>query len=161
MKITTQTFWQFSLANYQIEQVQTTLLSAQGSHNLNVNLALFCLFLNQQKVYLTEEQLIQLNFELTEFNNQFTGHLRALRLEFKAAQPKLLQYDKLRKLLLDAELLLEQQEQDLLVGLFNQYSDFSALHSDNLTLYQDLLSGKKSKANNSTLKLSDLNQYIH
>ena len=161
MTIATDDFWRFSLKLYQIEQVKNTLLSAQDNFALNVNLALFCLYLNQQDLYLTDQQMAQLKNELDQFSQQFTGKLRALRLQFRQQQKQLQQYDELKQSLLKAELILEQQEQNLLCSVVAKWQTFSNENSDNLATYNEQLLGQTPQIHNSTLKLSDLNQYIH
>lgn len=161
MTIATDDFWHFSLKLYQIEQVKDTLLQAQDKLGLNVNLALFCLYLNQQGIFSTTEQMAQLATELNAFNQEFTQKLRALRLDFRIKQQQLDSYEEIKKALLTAELLLEQQEQKLIVNIAEQWQTFSGEHCDNLMLYQSLLASQKIEKTKSTLKLSDLNQYIH
>lgn len=160
MSFTALDFWNFSIDIYRKNEIQHTLLDAQSRHGLNVNLALFCLFLNKQNIYLTGEQLSQLNQQLALFNLEFTSPLRELRLNFKARQSKLNNYQEIRETLLTTELLLEQQEQMLLVQGLAEFNQFDSVSNDNLQLYQTLLSTQNSLDNKSTLNLSDLNQYI-
>lgn len=160
MSFTALDFWNFSIDIYRLNEIQQTLLDAQNKHSLNVNLALFCLFLNKHNIYLTEEQLSQLNHDLALFNHEFTSRLRELRQSFKANQDKLNSYQEIREALLKTELMLEQQEQTLLVQRFSEFSQLDAGQNDNLQLYQALLSTQNSLNNKSTLNLSDLNQYI-
>lgn len=160
MPVSTQQFWNFSIDAYQINEVQSALLVAQDTFGLNVNLALFCLFLNKQNIYLTNEQLSQLNQVIVTFSFAFTGQVRSLRRDFKAKQDQIDRYPELRQSLLKAELLLEQQEQAILLLTFNEFHQFTHHHRDNLSLYQSLLMEQNSVENFSLLKLSDLNQYI-
>lgn len=160
MTITTDAFWHFSLAIYQNKPAQQLLLASQDHLCVNINLALFCLYLNQQKVYLNEKQLHSLDQELLSFSQEFTQTLRALRVDFKQQQSRLTQYNKLREHLLNAELILEQQEQTILVSHFQTFSESCLSPVDNLQLYQSYLACQDSSNFNSTLKISDLNQYI-
>lgn len=160
MSLSTQDFWIFSIDVYQINEVQSVLLNAQNSLGLNVNLALFCMFLNKQNIYLTAEQLSQLNQPLVTFNSDFTRPIRDLRQAFKAKQEQVDNYSELRQSMLTTELLLEQQEQAILIRTFNEFLKFSHQHQDNAELYQSLLMKQKTSSNFSLLKLSDLNQYI-
>lgn len=160
MSITTQDFWQFSLDIYQIETLQMALLNAQDNQGLNVNLALFCLFLNKRGVYLTLTQVSQLDKALTSFSAKFTKPLRQLRQTFKAQQHQLDNYLDVRQAMLKTELLLEQQEQNLLVQTLSTLHLSSCSSQDNLALYQDLLSTQNTTFEGAELNLSDLNQYI-
>lgn len=160
MSFTALDFWNFSTDIYRTKEIQQTLLNAQNRHGLNVNLALFCLFLNKHNIYLTAEQLSLLNHRLVSFNTEFTSPLRKLRQSFKTRQSKLDNYQEIRKAMLKTELLLEQQEQKTLVKGFFEFTQCNIEQNDNLQLYQALLSTQNGLNNNSTLKLSDLNQYI-
>lgn len=160
MSFTALDFWNFSIEIYRTSEIQQTLLDAQNRHGLNVNLALFCLFLNKHNIYLTEEQLSQLNQQLALFNGEFTSRLRELRQNFKASQSKLNNYQEIREALLKTELLLEQQEQMILVQSFSEFNLLDGAQNDNVQLYQALLSTQSNLNNKSTMNLSDLNQYI-
>ncbi len=161
MTIATDDFWHFSLKVYEITEVKDTLLYAQDNSGLNVNLGLFCLYLNQQSIFLTNQQMQQLVAKLDEFSSKFTKELRALRFGFRDRQQQLSNYEQIKKALLKAELLLEQQEQELLVNTAKQWLTFDPNNQDNLALYLSLLPAQKSEKTNSTLKISDLNQYIY
>ena len=161
MTIATDDFWHFSLKAYEITQVKDTLLYAQDNLGLNVNLGLFCLYLNQQNIFLTKQQMQELVAKLDEFSSTFTKELRALRFDFRTKQQELSHYEQIKKALLKAELLLEQQEQELLVNTTNKWQIFKCENQNNLALYQSLLPIQTSGHNNLTLQISDLNQYIH
>lgn len=160
MPITTQDFWQFSIDIYQIETLQMALLNAQDNQGLNVNLALFCLFLNKRGIYLTLAQVSQLDKALTSFSAKFTKPLRQLRQTFKTHQHQLDNYLDVRQAMLKAELQLEQQEQNLLVQTLSTFHLPPCSSNDNLALYQDLLNTQKTISEGPELNLSDLNQYI-
>jgi len=172
--ISLSSFWQFSLTFYKNEFVQSTLIYFQNEYNANVNLALLCAMLNKHKVYLTEFQLLTLQQTVSDFSNQFTQPLRALRSTYKIKQDKITEYSQLRKKLLDAELLFEQQEQAILITELTQIiSDYALIdnvlinnvNTDNLALYEALLykqelSANKPHSSNQNAKLTDLNQHL-
>ena len=160
MSTSSQAFWNFSLDVYQICEVQTALLDAQHTHGLNVNLALFCLFLNKQNIYLTEQQIIELNKPLVVFNSEFTNKVRELRNFFKTKQALLGDYTQLRQSMLKAELILEQQEQQILTSTYATFDQFSHQQTDNISIYQSILLAQNTSPAKPALKLSDLNQYI-
>ena len=161
LNLSAQNFWQFSLALYQHNNVQSLLLNLQDEVGLNVNLALFCAFLNKQNLYLNQHQIEQLHSAVQQFNHSFTSPLRQLRSSFKLQSNQLNNYDSLRQHLLNAELILEQQEQQVLIDSANQIQQISPTHANNLQLYQQLISTQSKAKSNSLHKLSDLNQYIH
>ena len=172
--ITVSSFWQFSLTLYKNQLVQSTLIEFQDEVNGNVNLALLCAMLNQYNVNLSESQLLSLQKVVSDFSNQFTQPLRALRIHYKAKQDDINEYSKLKGKLLDAELLFEQQEQAILITELTKYMTNNALidnaNIDNLALYETLLYKEESdskmpnihntQSSSQLVKLTDLNQYL-
>lgn len=110
---TEQQLWQFSLALY--PKVQPLCLQWQDNFGLNVNLLLLLCYLEQQQLSLTSQQLLQLAAELDSFSRQFTRPLRTLRRNSSGASLAANQQQHLKQTLLQAELSLEQLEQQLLL----------------------------------------------
>ncbi|MDX1677044.1 TIGR02444 family protein [Arsukibacterium sp.] len=110
---TAQQLWQFSLALY--PQVQPLCLAWQDNFGVNINLLLLLCYLEQQQLSLTHQQLLQLTAELEQFSSQFTQPLRALRRKSSSASLSTSQQQHLKQALLQAELKLEQLEQQLLL----------------------------------------------
>lgn len=108
-----QQFWQFSLALY--PKVQPLCLAWQDSFGVNVNLLLLLCYLEQQQLSLTSQQLQHLAAKLNNFSRQFTQPLRALRRNSSSASLAKAQQQYLKQALLQAELSLEQLEQQLLL----------------------------------------------
>jgi uncharacterized protein (TIGR02444 family) len=166
--ITVSSFWQFSLTLYKNQLLESTLIEFQNKVNGNVNLALLCAMLNQHKLFLTQYQLHALHQSVTDFSKKFTQPLRTLRQTYKSNKGKINEYSQLRQSLLDAELLFEQQEQEILVTELTQIISHHVLiytsNSDNLALYEKLIidnfSNKNTQELNLTTKLTDLNQYL-
>ncbi|MBV2130849.1 TIGR02444 family protein [Arsukibacterium indicum] len=105
--------WQFSLALY--PKVQSLCLQWQDNFGVNINLLLLLCYLEQQQLSLTHQQLLQLTAELEQFSSQFTKPLRALRRKSSSASLSTSQQQQLKQSLLQAELKLEQLEQQLLL----------------------------------------------
>jgi uncharacterized protein (TIGR02444 family) len=172
--ITLSSFWQFSLTLYKNDLVQSTLLTWQNDVNANVNLVLLCAMLNQQKITLTQSQIMAQHTKVSDFSNQYTKPLRALRHRYKEDMDSIEGYPTIRQKLLDAELIFEQQEQSLLLGILTQWLAEQTEHTppefhDNLNLYQNgLIQNALTKTKSSAIdfnighmvKLTDLNQYL-
>lgn len=107
------TLWQFSLALY--PKMQSLCLDWQDRFGLNVNLLLLLCYLEQQQLSLTSQQLQQLAAKLNNFSRQFTQPLRTLRRSSSSASLAATQQQHLKQTLLQAELSLEQLEQQLLL----------------------------------------------
>ena len=165
--ITLSSFWQFSLALYKNDLVQSALITWQNDVNANVNLALLCAMLNQQKIALPQAELMALHTKVSDFSNDYTKPLRALRQRYKEDMDTIEGYPAIRQKLLDAELIFEQQEQSLLLSELSQ-SQKNKLHSvieepdniDNLALYQTHLIEQSELTSLPKVKLTDLNQYL-
>ena len=89
-------FWDFSIGIYQQTKVQDLLLQGQEQLQANVNLSLFCLWLNQQQVALSREQLFMLHSSVNHFGVTFTKPLRTLRRSFKNQQELLTNYTQVK-----------------------------------------------------------------
>lgn len=118
--ITTEQFWQFSLAHYQLPNVQETLLAWQNEFGANVNLALLCVYLNESKQSLSSEDISTLHNKVIEFDRLYTRPLRELRKMYKTNQSALVHYKTIRQSLLSAELELEKQQQAILIENCNR-----------------------------------------
>jgi len=139
LSISTEALWQFSLAVY--PQRQDELLHWQDAHEANVNLALLCLYLDRRAVALSSEQIAALNRLVQIFSSTHTAQIRKCRRHMKEHKAALIQYKQIRERLLQAEMLLEQQEQRLLLDFFNQnIASISTAQGDNNWFqYQQLL----------------------
>ena len=137
--------WQFSITTYQQVDIQQELLGWQNSYDGNVNLALFCMYCDDLSIKISDKEIQYLHQQVSQFSIQFTQAIRVTREHFKQQKALLNQYDDIRHHLLEAELILEQQEQGLLCTLMSrdeaEFSDTnSASESDNNWLrYQGFL----------------------
>jgi len=162
-----QSFWQFSLQVYKQPEVAQLLIESQDEIGSNVNLVLLCLWLEQQQQrVLSEQQLTQLHHKVMAFSREFTHPLRQLRRDFKQSKSDLHDYPSVRKKLLEAELLLEQQEQKLLLDVVEEIGvveeDDSLQLSDNVLRYQAyLLKQAEIQTTDINSDLSKLNQYVN
>ncbi len=134
--------WQFSITSYQQIELQNELLGWQNSYDGNVNLALFCLYCDDLSIQISDQEMELLHQSISQFSRQFTQSIRINREAFKQQKAVLDKYDLLREHLIQAELLLEQQEQNTLCNLMNR--DAAEYHSDvsepdNWARYQALL----------------------
>lgn len=111
--ITADSFWQFSLQLY--PRVKPLCLQWQDELGVNVNLLLLLCYLEQQQRSLNAAELQQLAAQLNNFSMQFTQPLRALRKNTAIAAITPPQQQSLKQALLQAELTLEQLEQQLLL----------------------------------------------
>lgn len=111
--ITTDTLWRFSLQLY--PQVKPLCLQWQDQLGANVNLLLLLCYLEQQQLSLSAAELQQLAAQLNNFSAQFTRPLRAVRINSAVACITPAQQHSLKQALLQAELTLEQLEQQLLL----------------------------------------------
>ncbi|MFC4653591.1 MULTISPECIES: TIGR02444 family protein [Rheinheimera] len=132
-------FWQFSLALYPPNQ--QLLLQWQDHYQLNVNLALFLLFLHRHQQPLSEAGLVSLQQQLQLFGQQVTQPLRSVRravptpwLDENLQRP-------FRQQLLHAELAAEQLEQQLLLQHYAQLpgATTGSANAELLTRYLELL----------------------
>ncbi|GAB2926848.1 TIGR02444 family protein [Rheinheimera gaetbuli] len=112
-QITAEQLWQFSLALY--PGVKSLCLQWQNELGVNVNLLLLLCYLEQQQRSLDAAELQQLTAKLNDFSTQFTKPLRALRHNTTSAPLSQIQQQTLKQALLQAELTLEQLEQQLLL----------------------------------------------
>ena len=112
-RINYQALWQFSLSLY--PRVKPTCLQLQDELGANINLLLLLCYLEQQQLSLSRIQIRQLSHALQPLSLQFTQPLRRLRRQAPSAPLSVEQQQQLKHALLQAELTLEQLEQQLLV----------------------------------------------
>lgn len=105
--------WQFSLQLYPL--IKAICLNWQDSIGANVNMVLFLCYLEQQQLSLNQSQLNELSIQLDVFSRQFTIPLRKLRQNCNQANLPHAQISQVKQALLQAELTLEQTEQQLLI----------------------------------------------
>ena len=139
MALTKDSFWQFSLSVY--PKWQTELLQWQYKHKANVNLALLCLYLDQLDRQLATHQIRELHLQVQTFSRQFTQLVRQCRRTMKQSQTLLNEYEAIRQHLLDAELILERQEQGELLAKLNPdaIEAVNSTPATNWQRYQQLL----------------------
>lgn len=134
--------WQFSITTYQQADLQQQLLSWQNSYDGNVNLALFCLYCDDLNIQISDTELDFLHQQVSQFSIQFTQSVRVTREHFKQQKALLTEYDNIRGHLIEAELLLEQQEQSLICSIMGRDdAEFKRDIKDpqNWTRYQSFL----------------------
>ncbi|MCL5050970.1 MAG: TIGR02444 family protein [Firmicutes bacterium] len=110
------TFWQASLEIYQRPGMQQQLIARQDQHGDNVNVALLELYLAEQGQPLDTNEKQVLQALIDAFSTEHTQLVRQLRRQLSRSEALTEVAGKaLKQALLDAELILEQQEQALLI----------------------------------------------
>ena len=136
--------WQFSITSYQQTELQQELLGWQNSYDGNVNLALFCIYCDDLGIAISDDELKLQHEQISQFSRQFTQSIRITRESFKQQKSLITSYDDIRQHLIDAELLLEQQEQSLLCDLMKRDAaeyQTGVPAPSNWQRYQSLLEG--------------------
>lgn len=105
-----QDFWQFSLRNYASHK--DVLLKCQDMYGLNVNMLLFCQFLDKSGMVLDNTQFCTIKGKIHHSELELK-QLRQVRRQIKQREPEA--YNKI----LEAELLLEQKQQQIIVATLN------------------------------------------
>lgn len=110
------TFWQASIEIYQRPGMQQQLIARQDQHGDNVNVALLGIYLAEQEQPLTSDEQQVLRALIDAFSTEHTQLVRQLRRQLSRSEALTEVASKaLKQALLDAELILEQQEQALLI----------------------------------------------
>jgi len=141
LKISAEDFWHFSCDLYSKNEVylkdkqEYSLLELQNKFNKNVNICLLMLYLDKLNISINQEILGKLISTITDFENNYLLPLRALRLRLKAQQSDISLYSKMRKTLLESELLMEQHQQSQLINSLNNCETSATKTIDNLQLY--------------------------
>lgn len=111
-------FWNFSLRLYARPQIADLCVELQDAYHLNVNLLLWCCWLEQQAIELTVARLQQAHLRVDAWEQDYVLPLRALRRKLKrqfgTADTTL---EALRQQIKHAELLAEKQMQIWLEAL--------------------------------------------
>ncbi len=137
-------FWRYSLTVYSKEGVPAELIALQDTFDLDVNVALFCLWLGRAVGFqLREDQLNALSERCTPWNKETVLPMRGVRRYLKtgtAVQPIAQRAAELRTQIKRLELLAEQIEQAILYDWFVDQRILDANGSydaavNNLTLF--------------------------
>lgn len=115
-------FWQFACNCYQRPGVQQALLALQDKAGKNVNLCLLLYYLDALGYTLEQELVKRLIDTAQAYDNQVLQPQRAIRQHLKAHHQDYHNYAAMRGALLNAELTLEQRQQDLLLTVLDQHS---------------------------------------
>lgn len=135
-------FWNYSLAAYDIDRVRQIVLRLQDDYGGDVNMLLFCCWLASRGQRLDDEQLLALQRAGAQWRSQCLIPLRTIR-RFAGQQDKA---ESLYQQLKVVELSAEQMHQQCLLqcaGTFIQpaVDGSAAIAADNLRGYCRLLSG--------------------
>jgi len=132
-------FWNFSVAVYAQPAVADLCLRTQDNYGANVNLLLWCIWLEQQQIALTTERLQQAHLRVDSWEQDYVIPLRALRIKLKkqfGTHDTAL--EALREHIKHAELLAEKQMQVWLESLASSWypeMDRRLSTGDNLRFY--------------------------
>jgi len=162
-------FWRYSLAVYSKEGVPAELVALQDRFDIDVNIALFCLWLGHAVGFrISRESLDSIIAHCATWNAETVVPLRAVRRHLKVGAADLPIADAaqaLRSQVKRSELLAEQIEQSLLYGWFNDQNSpggtgLRGIAEENLTLFmQKFVSGwnegKTAEAYARTLAAAD------
>jgi len=114
--VSEQGFWQFSLAYY--GRHKKPLLQCQDKYGLNVNLLLWCKYLDSLDIVLKNNHFSTIISSI-HHSEQELIQLRQLRKPLKGRAPEAYAH------ILEAELLLEQQQQHIIVDQFAHLSGYT------------------------------------
>jgi len=137
-------FWRYSLSVYSKDGVPAELIALQDTFDIDVNMALFCLWLGQAVgLQLSDEQLSAVSMRCFRWNAETVLPMRGVRRYLKsgtAVQPIAQRAAELRSQIKRLELLAEQIEQAILYDWFVDQHSVSkdgsrAIAEENLTLF--------------------------
>ncbi len=114
-----ETFWQYSLSRYSIDEVKNACMRLQDSYGYNVNLLLFCMHCDSLAVLLCQQSIADIKSKMVLSDQQLIAHRNQRRMAkvetvVKAAQEQSNIYESLLK----QELALEAQQQEIIVAAF-------------------------------------------
>lgn len=151
--------WQYSLAVYRCEGVETLLLRLQDEFAADINLLLCCCWLGQTKRQLSEQQVVELDAAVANWRQQCMLPLRSIRRYVKAERGSNDLYQQFKNL----ELVAERRQQDLLVEKLDGMGrtilqvDVKQCIDENLRIYSSLLpDGQSQQLLGSIMQLSEL-----
>ena len=134
--------WDFSLLHYALPGVAEACLQLQDGHGANVNLLLWCVWLEQRGLVLNKVRLRKAQKRIHAWDEHYVIPLRHLRrgmkVEFGTAETGI---EQLRSQIKQAELLAEKQLQILLEAEVETWSSEATVRAvplpvgDNLRLY--------------------------
>lgn len=139
--IKTNPFSKFALALYSSPEVEETSIELQDRLGANVNLLLWCLWLEKIGVQLSTKTLNQAEEKIYLLENNVVSRLRQLRREFKRQQSATNESQKLYQLIKRFEVLAEFQVIETLWHLSENFTcKTGGLEKDiNLNLYLQVL----------------------
>ena len=126
-------FWDYSLAVYQVNKIQTLCLQLQDEVNADVNLILFSAWLAKQKISFTAKRVLQAGEKITQWQESVIKPLRRVRVTVKAISSQSVFYEKIKA----AELAAEFESQQRLYFLSSSWqTESNKIHVvDNLRCY--------------------------
>lgn len=111
-------FWRFSITAYQNDDVKKMCLSFQNTHELNVNILLFCCWLAFTLEEISQQELLQASHSIMHWHDSVTQSLRKTRLWLKSQPASVAWIDDFHQQVLMNELASETYQQSLLYSYF-------------------------------------------
>lgn len=152
-ELTAEQFWTFSLNFYAKPEVASACIQLQDTAELNVNLILFCRFLDGLGIALTNKQIQQLAVQTKQLDDALLQTLRHARRNIPNAPLNTLQAKSIKKQLLSTELSLEKIQQEQLVNLYNSMVISEQREPQNMLVYISSRSTQSSEAIEQSLKV--------
>ncbi|MEO1137719.1 MAG: TIGR02444 family protein [Pseudomonadota bacterium] len=151
-------FWQWSLAAYDLPGAKQRLVSLQDSFGFDVNIALWCCWRAREGETLSEDTLRKADAAVASWTEGVIEALRDARRNAKAGPPAI--YEQIK----DVELAAERRAQDLLFTISASGSSttpdaVTAAATTNLLLYASLIDAPRREGFSSAL-LRDLIDHI-
>jgi uncharacterized protein (TIGR02444 family) len=143
-------FWNFSIALYNKPQVTELCLELQDKYGANINLLLWCLWLEHQSIELSLQRLTAALVAIQKWDMDYVQTLRVLRRKMKVEFAQDINAVlHVREQIKSAELLAEKCEQEWLEKLSNDWAESqknqlglslpNQSSKENLTFYLDYL----------------------
>ena len=108
-KTGSESLWEFALALYRSPGVEETVLSLQDEREANVNILLWCFWLEYRGSLLTPAILDRAQSAITDWDRQVVRELRHLRRRLKSLAQEDVLAGEIRNLVKQAELLSERR----------------------------------------------------
>ena len=148
--MTTNPFWQYTLAVYPRPGVADLLIRLQDEHHADVNTLLLCLWAGSRHLRLSDDQLQALAEATGEWREQCIEPLRTLRRYLKGNQAAEAMREQIKALEVDAE----QMQQSMMLALLDQQPSeqvdesfpVERLAIENLAVYASQLSFPPDRA---------------
>lgn len=113
MSITSESFWEFSLAFYAQPDIQQACLNLQNTQHADVNILLFLLYLARHKKQLSKASIQSIEYDIKAWREEIIQPIRHIRRQLKQRHYALtqVQQEQFRQSVMTLELESERLEQ--------------------------------------------------